>query len=70
MKSAILGFFAALGLVLATSVGAAEITLTPANPQPSGLKKGLKVWYFTGDRQVRSIGVSSAGVWRAWSSAS
>ncbi|WP_435229230.1 PA14 domain-containing protein [Pseudopelagicola sp. nBUS_20] len=49
---------AALAGVLAilTSVAMAQvIQLTPSNPQPNGLKKGLKVGYFSGDRQVRRL---------------
>lgn len=44
MKHFVLGAVAALG-VLAASIGGAQTTLSPANPQPSGLKKGLAVTY-------------------------
>ena len=44
MKSALIGVVAALGLMAATMVQATT-TLTPANPQPTGLKSGLAVTY-------------------------
>ncbi len=55
MKSVLLNILAAASLLFATSVSAQVIELTPANPQPSGLKKGLKVNYFTGERNVRNL---------------
>ncbi|PSL21828.1 PA14 domain-containing protein [Shimia abyssi] len=43
-------------LAIAGGIAMAQpIQLTPANPQPSGVKKGLKVSYFTGERQVRTL---------------
>ncbi|WP_165937630.1 hypothetical protein [Antarcticimicrobium sediminis] len=49
MKTAIRAALAALvlatGTVSATLLGAAPLQLTPANPQPGGVKPGLKVAY-------------------------
>lgn len=39
------GLLAALGLIIATTAAAGPPRLTPANPQPSGLKPGLNVVY-------------------------
>ncbi len=44
MKKLLLGAIAALGL-FAAAVSAAPLRLTPANPQPTGLKPGLNVVY-------------------------
>lgn len=60
MKRFVFGAFAAVGMLAASIVSAGVIELTPASPQPSGLKSGLKVSYFTGDRQVRSIGAAKS----------
>ncbi|MAC82183.1 MAG: hypothetical protein CML66_29505 [Rhodobacteraceae bacterium] len=43
MKKMIISAVAALGLM--ASAALAEVTLTPANPQPKGLKTGLSVTY-------------------------
>lgn len=47
MKTRLIGMIATLGLICATTVMAAPLKLTPANPQPSAgqLKKGLAVTY-------------------------
>ncbi|MFT7592717.1 MAG: hypothetical protein ACI8R4_000024 [Paracoccaceae bacterium] len=45
MKIKLIGVIAALGLAFATSTFAAPLKLTPANPQPTGLKPGLSVSY-------------------------
>jgi len=45
MKTKLIGVIAALGLAFATAASAASVKLTPANPQPSGLKPGLSVTY-------------------------
>ncbi len=55
MKSFFARGLAVISLVLAGAAGAAEIEVSPANPQPKGLKKGLKVSYYTGERGVRDI---------------
>ena len=43
MKKTLLGAVAALGVMVTSAM--AQVTLTPANPQPSGLKQGLGVTY-------------------------
>ncbi|SHI76484.1 PA14 domain-containing protein [Shimia gijangensis] len=58
MRKLFISAIAALGMLGATVVSAGVIELTPANPQPKGVKQGLKVSYFTGDRQVRSLGAA------------
>lgn len=45
MKSIVFGAIAALGIAAASVAGAAPLKLKPANPQPSGVKKGLSVVY-------------------------
>ena len=60
MKKLFAGMLAACAMALASVATAGVIELTPANPQPSGLKQGLKVKYFTGDRQVRSLGAAKS----------
>ncbi|WP_270729266.1 PA14 domain-containing protein [Shimia sp. Alg240-R146] len=55
MKSFFAKGLAALSLMVAGAVSAAEIEVSPANPQPSGLKSGLKVSYYTGERSVRTV---------------
>lgn len=55
MRKLLIGAIAALGMLGATVASAGVIELTPASPQPTGVKQGLKVSYFTGDRQVRSL---------------
>lgn len=60
MRRLFIGVIAALGMMGATVVSAGTIDVTPANPQPSGVKAGLKVSYFTGDRQVRSLSAAKS----------
>lgn len=55
MKSILFSALAAVALMVGSAVSAQVIDITPANPQPSGLKKGLKVSYFTGERNVRNL---------------
>lgn len=43
MKKTVLGAVAALSVLASSAM--AQVTLTPANPQPSGLKSGLSVTY-------------------------
>ncbi|WP_164727019.1 PA14 domain-containing protein [Shimia sediminis] len=62
MKKLFAGLLAACVMVAASVATAGVIELTPANPQPSGLKQGLKVKYFTGDRQVRSLGAAKGRI--------
>lgn len=45
MKAAISGTIVSLGMIFASIAGAQTLKLTPANPQPSGLKSGLSVKY-------------------------
>ena len=45
MRKALAATLATLGLMLATALSAAPLKLTPAEPQPSGLKPGLNVVY-------------------------
>jgi len=45
MKSALIGAVVALVLGIASAASAAPLKLTPANPQPGGLKNGLSVTY-------------------------
>lgn len=45
MKFAPIGIIAALGMLCASAVFAAPLMLTPASPQPGGLKGGLSVSY-------------------------
>ena len=60
MKKLFAGAVAVFGILAASVTMAGVIELTPASPQPSGLKQGLKVSYFTGDRQVRSLGAAKS----------
>lgn len=60
MKKLIVAGMAALGMFVASVATAGVIELTPASPQPKGLKKGLSVSYFTGDRQVRSLSAAKS----------
>lgn len=62
MRKLFMGLVTGLGLVMAGMVSAEVIELTPASPQPKGLKQGLKVSYFTGDRQVRSLGAAKSRI--------
>ncbi|GAA6179168.1 MULTISPECIES: PA14 domain-containing protein [unclassified Shimia] len=55
MKSFLFGAIAAIGFGLAGVASAQVINLTPANPQPTGLKAGLSVVYAQNDRGVRSL---------------
>lgn len=50
MKSYVTAFLAGALSLLATVSFAAVIELTPASPQPSGLKQGLKAQFAFGDR--------------------
>jgi len=45
MKSAFIGAVAALGMAFASAAIGAPLKLSPANPQPGGLKSGLSVTY-------------------------
>ena len=65
MKSLTTSFLAAVAIVFAGAVGAKEIEVTPANPQPTGLKQGLKVSYYTGDRGVRDLSAARQRLSRA-----
>ncbi len=58
MSSAILGIVAALGLVCASALAAAPLKLTPANPQPSGLKSGLSVSYGYAPDKFKSLSLA------------
>jgi hypothetical protein len=60
MKKFVFGFVAAIGLAVASVATAAPITLTPANPQPSGLKRGLSVAYGTAADGVHIKSLSDA----------
>jgi len=62
MKKLFAGAIAACAMLAASFAMAGVIELTPANPQPKGVKKGLKVSYFFGDRQVRSLGAAKSRV--------
>lgn len=55
MKSFIVSALAAVSLLIGGAVSAQVIELAPANPQPTGVKQGLKVNYFTGERNVRNL---------------
>ncbi len=45
MKTAFFGAVVSLGMIIASGASAQVLMLTPANPQPSGLKSGLSVQY-------------------------
>ena len=45
MKLSLLGMGAALAMLCATTLSAGALKLSPANPQPTGLKPGLAVVY-------------------------
>ncbi len=45
MKTAFFGAVVSLGMIIASGASAQVLKLTPANPQPSGLKSGLSVQY-------------------------
>lgn len=45
MKTGLTGAIAALALMIASALAAAPVKLSPANPQPGGLKSGLSVAY-------------------------
>lgn len=55
MKNLITGAVAALGMMVASMATAAVIELTPASPQPKGVKQGLIVKHKLGHRP-RSLG--------------
>ena len=55
MKSIIFSALTTISMAFASLAGAQVIELTPANPQPSNVKKGLAVNYFFGDRSVRNL---------------
>lgn len=55
MKTGIRAAVAALALAAATMAGAAPLKLSPANPQPGGLKPGLSVSYAYPNNDIRSI---------------
>ncbi|MEQ9693369.1 PA14 domain-containing protein [Shimia sp. SDUM112013] len=55
MKKLIVAAVAALGMMVGTVASAGVIELTPANPQPSGVKQGLKAQFSLGHRP-RSLG--------------
>lgn len=60
MKKLIAGTIAAVSMLVASVAVAGVIELTPASPQPKGVKKGLKVSYFTGSRAVRNLHAAKA----------
>ncbi|TCL10003.1 PA14 domain-containing protein [Shimia isoporae] len=65
MKSFIAKGLSVISLMVAGAVSAQEIEVTPANPQPSGLKQGLKVSYYTGERSIRTVGNAKQRVSKA-----
>lgn len=65
MKSFVAAVAAAASMLIASAGLAGVIELTPANPQPSGVKQGLKVSYFSGDRSVRTLSAAKGKVSRA-----
>ncbi|MGR3714761.1 MAG: PA14 domain-containing protein [Shimia sp.] len=65
MKSFVANGLAALSLLIAGAVSAAEIEVSPASPQPKGLKQGLKVSYYTGERTVRDVNAAKQRAKRA-----
>lgn len=62
MKTALIGAIAALSMIIVTSAFAAPLQLTPANPQPSGLKSGLSVryGYAVNGQHIKSLGDAAA----------
>lgn len=60
MKSFFVSALAAVSLLVGGAAAAQVIELTPASPQPSGLKQGLKVSYFTGERNVRTLSAAKS----------
>ncbi|MBO9479189.1 hypothetical protein J7382_16715 [Shimia sp. R11_0] len=56
MKSLLGKILAAAALFVGTTASAEIINLTPADPQPTGLKQGLSVVYAVNDRKVRTLG--------------
>lgn len=61
MKSTVLGAIAIIGLFAAGVAEAAPLKLNPASPQPSGVKRGLKVSYvWAGDPPARIQDLSQA----------
>ena len=60
MKTAILGAVAVLGLAFASTAIGAPLKLTPANPQPGGLKGGLSVAYGYAAKGQHIKGLSDA----------
>lgn len=55
MKSFLISVLTAVSLMVGGAVSAQVIELTPANPQPTGLKQGLSVVYAVNDRTVRNL---------------
>ena len=55
MRSIFTAGLAGIVALVAGIATAGVIELTPASPQPKGVKKGLNVCYFTGERQIRTL---------------
>lgn len=55
MKSIFFSALTAVSVLLSSALSAEVIELTPADPQPKGLKKGLAVVYAVNDRNVRNL---------------
>ena len=62
MKSAFFGALVSLGMIFASIAGAQTLKLTPANPQPGGLKSGLSVayGYAPSGQHIKSLADASA----------
>jgi hypothetical protein len=55
VKSIVFSALTAVSVFLGTALSAGVIELTPADPQPTGLKTGLSVVYAVNDRKVRNL---------------
>ena len=55
MKTGLCAAAAVLALAAATVTGAAPLKLSPANPQPGGLKSGLSVSYAYPNEDIRNL---------------
>lgn len=55
VKSFLFSALAAVSIAIASTASAQVINLTPANPQPTGLKEGLAVVYAVNTRDVRKL---------------
>lgn len=61
MKTAMTGLLAAAGILLASAAWTAPLKLSPASPQPGGLRKGLAVNYaWAGHPPARIQGLGQA----------